>query len=76
MAKLSKKEYDVLRAEFWQELADTKAVAVLRANMEMGVGTDALKAAIEVLNRAIGKTTEKHEVSGAGGGPIQITWQK
>lgn len=64
--------YDVMRAEFWAELADTKAVAVLRANMELGVGDQALKAAIEVLNRAIGKPRERHEFTGENGGPVKI----
>ena len=69
---LSKQDFDVARLEFWAELADTKAVAVLKANMELGVGDQPLKAAIEVLNRAIGKPTEHHELTGANGGPVKV----
>lgn len=67
---LKKEIYDVTRLEFWAKLADTEAVAVLKANMATRLGDPALKAALEVLNRALGKSKERHEVTGLNGQPL------
>lgn len=71
-----KEGYDVAKSEFWVKLANEKAVAVLIANMDMTFGDMAVKSALAVLDRALGRPKEKHEVTGEGGGPLKITWEK
>ena len=64
LLKEAKKEVrDIATLEFWAELAKDEALPVLRANMALGIGDTALRAAIHVIDRALGRTKESVDIT-------------
>lgn len=64
---------DIGRAEFWMTLARDKAIPALEDMLCSTEDSVRFKAAKEVLDRALGKPKETHEISGKDGTPIVLT---
>lgn len=74
LTKIEKKELkDIAKAEYWMEACRDIAIPFIFELVEdQDAGkSDRLKAAQEIINRALGKPKERHELSGPDGEAIK-----
>lgn len=62
--KLKAEVIDIAMAEFWIKLAREKAIPKLQALLECGKSETEMKAAKEILDRALGRPKESMEITG------------
>lgn len=68
--------YAIARTEFWLDLAQNKALPrlqeILDSPLDVIGGKTLMTAVVAVIDRALGKPKESHELTGKDGGPLQV----
>ena len=57
--------------EFYREIVDKARLSLTKGGGDAGLLSNGIKAAEKIIAYGHGAPSQKHEVSGAGGGPIQ-----